>query len=274
VGKYIQMLGRGTRLDPHTGKFSFQVLDFVGLCKRMCDDGKGTKKKNKKVVTGGGGGGGGGGGEPQGHFIVDNPDPEHQIQRVRVHEGAVEVIDNIPVEEARSIFEAAVENADNPAIVSLKKKLAQQEDYEPTLDEVETVEAWVSKPKIWLDEGSLQRIYDYPAGSVWDFFLHVLGKRRIPEPFERVETGYDNYIRSAEFNDGQVQTLRQIKDVFLAALRERGEVGVEGIFGNPIYEQIIGNYDEVNGRFDGRLDEVIQTMQKSFKLPQLTRGAT
>lgn len=40
----------------------------------MNDDGKGTKKKNKKVITGGGGGGGGGH-EPQGHFIVDNPDP-------------------------------------------------------------------------------------------------------------------------------------------------------------------------------------------------------
>ncbi|MBI5418227.1 hypothetical protein HZA55_09855 [Candidatus Poribacteria bacterium] len=32
VGKYIQMLGRGTRLDPKTGKFSFKVLDFVDLC--------------------------------------------------------------------------------------------------------------------------------------------------------------------------------------------------------------------------------------------------
>jgi len=27
VGKYIQMIGRGTRLDPKTGKFSFQILD-------------------------------------------------------------------------------------------------------------------------------------------------------------------------------------------------------------------------------------------------------
>ena len=74
VGKYIQMLGRGTRLDPKTGKFSFQVLDFVGLCKRMNDNGKGTEKKNEKVIAGGSGGGGGGG-EPEGYFIVDNPDP-------------------------------------------------------------------------------------------------------------------------------------------------------------------------------------------------------
>jgi hypothetical protein len=273
VGKYIQMLGRGTRLDPKTGKFSFQVLDFVGLCKRMNDDGKGTKKKNKKVVTGGGNGGGGGGGEPQGHFIVDNPDPEHQIQRVRIHEGAVEVIDNIPIEEARRIFETAVENPDNTTIASLKQKLDQQADYEPTPAEVEAVENWVSKPKIWLDEGNLQRMYDYPAGSVWDFFLHVLGKRRIPGPLERIEAGYDSYIRSAEFTDAQVEKLRQVKEVFLAALQECGEVNAESIFGNPIYEQIIGNYDDVNRLFDGRLVEVIQSMQENFHLPQLTRRA-
>ena len=58
VAKYLQMLGRGTRLDPKTGKFSFQILDFVGLCKRMDDNGKGTPKANEKVVTGGANGGG------------------------------------------------------------------------------------------------------------------------------------------------------------------------------------------------------------------------
>ena len=49
VGKYIQMLGRGTRLDPKTGKFSFQVLDFVGLCKRMNDNGKGPRRRTQKL---------------------------------------------------------------------------------------------------------------------------------------------------------------------------------------------------------------------------------
>lgn len=267
VGKYIQMLGRGTRLDPKTGKFSFQVLDFVGLCKRMNDNGKGTEKKNKKVVTGTGGGGGGGGGEPEGYFIVDNPDPEHQIQRVRIHEG-VRTVENIPIDDAKRIFEAAVEKPDNPAIVSLKQKLAEQPDYEPTPEEVEAVEDWVSKPEIWLDEGNLQRIYDYPAGSVLDFFLHVLGKRRIPTPIERVQNGYETYIRGAQFTDAQVERLRRIKDVFLAALQERGEIDVQSIFGNPIYEQIIGTYEEVNRLFDGRLDEVAQEMSKHFQLPR------
>ena len=46
----FQTLGRGTRLDPKSGKFSFTVLDFVGLCPRMEDNGLGTLKENKKVV--------------------------------------------------------------------------------------------------------------------------------------------------------------------------------------------------------------------------------
>jgi type I restriction enzyme R subunit len=231
----------------------------------MEDNGKGTEKKNKKVVTGTGGGGGGG--EPEGYFIVDNPDPEHQIQRVKVHEG-VRVVENIPIEEAKLIFEAAVEKPDNSAIVSLKQKLDEQADYEPTLDEIEAVEDWVSKPEIWLDEGNLQRMYDYPAGSVLDFFLHVLGKRRIPTPLQRIQVGYENYILSAEFSDAQVEKLRQIKDVFLAALQERGEVDVYSIFGNPIYENIIGTYEEVNRLFDGQLDEIVKTMCNCFILPR------
>jgi type I site-specific restriction endonuclease len=269
VGKYIQMLGRGTRLDPKTGKFSFQILDFVGLCKRMGDNGKGTEKKNKKVVAGTGGGGGSGGGEPEGYFIVDNPDPEHQIQRVKVHEG-VRTIENIPIEEAKRIFEAAVDKPDNPDIVSLKQKLDERADYEPTPADIEAVEDWVTKPEIWLDEGNLQRIYDFPAGSVWDFFLHVLGKRRIPTPLQRVQTGYENYIRSAEFTDAQVHVLELIKDVFVSTLSEHGTVDAQSIFQNPIYESIIGTYDEVNRAFDGKMDEVIKTMSDSFKL---TRAA-
>lgn len=37
VGNCLQMVGRGTRLDPKTGKFSFTILDLVGLCARMTD---------------------------------------------------------------------------------------------------------------------------------------------------------------------------------------------------------------------------------------------
>ena len=99
VGKYLQMLGRGTRLDPKTGKFSFTILDFVKLCERMQDNGKGTPRRNTKVVTGRGGadGGGGGGGGIVVDGLLDNPDPANLIQRAIVADGNVKIIDNIPV---------------------------------------------------------------------------------------------------------------------------------------------------------------------------------
>lgn len=266
VGKYIQMMGRGTRLDPKTGKFSFQVLDFVGLCKRMGDNGKGTAKQNKKVVTGGGGGGQPPGPGPRGeYFIVDNPDPGHLIQRVHVHEGAVEVVDNIPVEEARRIFEEAVNNPDNPAIASLKKKLEEKKDYEPTPEDIATVEDWVTKPKIWLDEGTLQRMYDYPAGSILDFFLHVLGRKTIPTAQERIETGYEHFISSADFTEEQVRILKKIKSVFASNLSSHGTVDARSIFQNPIYEKIIGSYEGVNRKFEGKIDDVIDQLAACFR---------
>src|SRR5437667_2303692 len=111
VGKYIQMLGRGTRLDPKTGKFSFTILDFVKLCERMKDNGKGTPKPNIKVVTGGGsGGGGGGGGGIVVDGILDNPDPANLIQRAIVTDGNEKIIDNIPVAKARELFEQGVKS--------------------------------------------------------------------------------------------------------------------------------------------------------------------
>ena len=273
VGKYIQMLGRGTRLDPRTGKFSFQVLDFVGLCKRMDDNGKGTIKKNKKIVTGKGGGGKPSPGPKGDYFIVDNPDPENLIQRIRIHEGAVEVVDNIPVEEARKIFEEAARDPDDPNINSLKQVLDVKVEYDPTPEDIASIEEWAGKPKIWLDEGQLQRIYDYPAGSVWDFFLHAIGKRTIPTPRERIEVGYEQFIASADFSDEQVRILKKIKSVFASNLSSHGQVDVRSIFQNPIYERIIGSYDEVNRKFDGRLDDVIKAMQGNFKISRITRDA-
>jgi len=102
----------------------------------------------------------------------------------------------------------------------------------------------------------------------------VLGKRRIPTPFERVQNGYEVFIQGAQFSDPQIQTLRRIKDIFLAVLQENGRIDVQTIFGDPIYEQIIGSYDEVNRLFDGGLDAVVEAMQQNFHLPQLTQGAT
>ena len=271
VGKYIQMLGRGTRLDHKTGKFSFQVLDFVGLCKRMEDNGKGTLKENKKIVKMGDSASGGGQDNPEptgAYFIIDNPDPEHLIQRIQVHEGAVEVIDNLPIEEARRIFEEAARNPENPDVVSLKKKVEEEDGYEPSIDDLNMLEEWAKNPQIFLDEPTLQKVFDYPAGTVWDFFLHVLNKKQIPSPEQRIHAGYDSYVSSAAFSDEQVRILKKIRDIFAANLSSQGKVDARTIFGNPVYEQILGgNFDSVNRKFNGKLDAVIMALTKSFQLP-------
>ena len=131
------MIGRGTRLDPKTGKFSFQILDFVGLCKRMEDNGKGTLKENSKVVKAG---------KPKPkvagpinpkgeYFLIDNADPAHLIQWVEIHGNTIVIKDNIPIEEAKRIFEEELNKSKEPVIVDLKEK-AQQADYQPTEEEL------------------------------------------------------------------------------------------------------------------------------------------
>lgn len=269
VGKYIQMIGRGTRLDPKTGKFSFKVLDFVGLCARMEDNGKGSPKENKKIVTGKEGNGGGeGGGNGPGRIdgIIDNPDPKHLIQRVFINDGVVKIIDNIPIPEARKLFEEGVKSTQDPRLALLRRKAWENKEYEPTDEELELIREWASRPEIYLDEQQLQRIYDFPAGSIWDFFLDVLGIRKIPTTTERIEMGFETYVALYNFTPQQVIVLQKIKDVFIANLSSRGVIDLDAIFANPIYARLIGRFDEVNQQFDGRLRDVIEEMWRSFQL--------
>jgi hypothetical protein len=109
-------------------------------------------------------------------------------------------------------------------------------------------------------------IYDFPAGSIWDFFLDVLGIRKIPTTTERIEIGFETYISMYNFSSQQVTVLRRIKDVFIANLSSRGVIDLDTIFANPIYSRLIGRFEEVNQQFDGRLKEVIEEMRGSFKL--------
>lgn len=266
VGKYIQMLGRGTRLDPKTGKFSFTILDFVKLCERMRDDGKGTPNPNIKVVTGGeGGGGGGGGGGIVIDGILDNPDPANLIQRAVVTAGSVKIIDNIPIAKARELFEQGVKSTQDPRIAELRRKAWENKDYEPTEEELAAVKAWAASPDIILTEEQLQRIYEFPAGSVWDFFLAVLGVKKIPTTRERIDAGFESYIRLYNFTPDQTEALGKIKDAFVANLSSQGRVDLAAIFANPIYARLIGSFEEINRRFDGRLKEIVAEMQKAFK---------
>jgi len=265
VGKYIQMIGRGTRLDPKTGKFSFQILDFVGLCKRMEDNGKGTLKENKKVVkpgekkpqTGGVV-------NPKGeYFLIDNPDPANMIQRVEIHGDSIVIKDNIPIEKAKRIFEEELRQSQEPVMVELKEK-AQHPEYQPTEEELAKFIQWLSLPNTFMDEGHLQKMYDYPEGTAWDFLLHALGKKKIPTPKERIEKNYLSYIHTYNFTDEQIVILKKIKDVFASNLASRRDININDIFGNPIYERLIGSYDSINQKFDGKFNLVINDLKQTF----------
>ncbi len=264
VGKYIQMIGRGTRLDPKTGKFSFQILDFVGLCKRMEDNGKGTLKENKKIVKSGKKAKKKGPVNPKGeYFLIDNPDPANMIQRVEIHGDSIIIKDNIPIAEAKRIFEEELRKSQEPVMVELKEK-ALQPEYQPTEEELTNFIQWLSMPNTFMDEGHLQKMYDYPEGSAWDFLLHALGKKKIPTPKERIEKNYLSYIHTYNFTDEQIVILKKVKDVFASNVASKREIDVKDIFGNPIYERLIGSYDSINSKFDGNLNLVINDLKNTF----------
>lgn len=266
VGKYIQMVGRGTRLDPKTGKFSFTVLDFVGLCKRMEDNGKGTLKENVKVVKPGDQ-------KPKSpgvpplkgdYFLIDNPDPAHLIQRVEIHGDAIKVVDNLPIEEAKRIFEEELKKTQEPVMTDLKKK-AEQADYQPTEEELAKFVDWLKKPNTFLDEGHLQKMYDFPEGSSWDFLLHALGKKKIPTPKERIEKNYLSYIHTYDFTDEQIVVLKKIKDIFASNIASKREIDTKIIFGNPIYERLIGgSFEDINKKFEGKFNIVMNNLKMTF----------
>jgi type I site-specific restriction endonuclease len=270
VSKYIQMLGRGTRLDPKTGKFSFKVLDFVGLCKRMEDNGRGTLKENKKVVFMPGGTTSQGQGSGK-HWnleqgIIDNPDPENLIQRVSIHGDKIKVIDNIPIEEAKKIFEGEIDNTKKTEIIKIGEKVKENPEYEPTEKEIENIKDLIKNPEIYLDEGQLQKIYDYPQGTVWDFFLHAFGIKKIPGVKERIEVGFNNYVSTYNFTDEQIKTLRRIKDIFIANKLEKRDITVDDIFSNPIFEKIVGSREDVEKMFDNKFGKIIDDIEGSIKL--------
>jgi type I site-specific restriction endonuclease len=271
VGKYIQMLGRGTRLDPRTGKFSFKVIDFVGLCKNMEDNGKGTLKENKKVIVNPGGttrqgtGGGGHGGRNTG--LIDNPDPANMIQRIYLHDDTIQIIDNIPIDEARRIFEEEIQNTTIAAINQIKENAKTDNNYEPTESEIDTLNAWSRNPEVFLDEGQLRKIYGFEQGSIWDFFLHGTGIKKIPTPRERIEKGYESYIKTYNFNDDQILVLQKIKGVVSANIADKKRISPQEIFDNPFYARAIGcDYQEVNQLFDNRFSSVFNELQTTFRI--------
>ena len=177
----------------------------------------------------------------------------------------MKIIDNIPIGEARKLFEEGVKSTQDPRIALLKRKAWENKDYEPTEEELSFIKEWIGKPEIYLNEEQLQRIYDFPPGSIWDFFLDVLGIKKVPTNEERIEMGFETYISLYNFSSEQVEVLRRIKNVFAANISSHGKIDIEAIFANPIYSRLIGQFDEVNEKFEGHLKEVVAEMERSFR---------
>jgi hypothetical protein len=108
-------------------------------------------------------------------------------------------------------------------------------------------------------------LYEFPGGSVWDFFLAVLGVKKIPTTRERIESGFETYLQLYNFTIEQTDALRKIKDAFVANLSSQGRIDLDAIFANPIYARLIGSFEEINAKFDGQLREVVDNMRASFK---------
>lgn len=207
---------------------------------------------------------GGGVVNPKGdYYLIDNPDPANLIQRVEILGDSIIIKDNIPIEEAKRIFEEELNKSQEPVMVELKQK-AQQPEYQPTEEELDRFIQWLSLPNTFMAEGHLQRMYDYPEGSAWDFLLHALGKKKIPTPKERIEKNYLSYIHTYDFTDEQIVILKKIKDVFASNIASKKDIDIRDIFGNPIYERIIGSYEDINSKFDGEFSEIIQDMKNTL----------
>ncbi len=169
--------------------------------------------------------------------------------------------------EQQKIFEEELEKNATPEVIEIKKKARIDENYEPSEKEIEEIKKWTKNPKVYLDEGQLQKVYNFKQGSMWDFFLHALKIRKIPTPKERVEKGFESYIRTYNFSDKQTQILRGMKDIVSANISEKKKTTAQEVFNNPVYARIIGaDYQDINQIFDNRFPQVFEELQTTFKI--------
>jgi hypothetical protein len=75
---------------------------------------------------------------------------------------------------------------------------------------------------------------------------------------------FESSLALYNFSDVQSVALGKIKDAFVANLSSHGRVDIDAIFANPIYARLIGNFEDINRKFDGHLREIVEGMQGSF----------
>jgi len=209
-------------------------------------------------------GGGDGPRPPTKWVFIPNPDPANLIQRVWIHGDKIKVIDNIPMEEARKMFEDEAKKVTREDVLVLKRKVEETPDYEPEDKDLEILKEWAKNPEIYLDEEQLKRIYNYPQGSIWDFFLHAIGIRKIPSVEERIEKGFEEYIKTYNFTDEQIKILERIKSILAKNYIKNKRLASDDIFSSPIYEQIVGRKEELNKLFSGSFGKILEDLETTI----------
>ena len=101
------------------------------------------------------------------------------------------------------------------------------------------IKQWINDLDMYLSEENLQRIYDFPGGSTWDFFLHVLGVKKFPTTIERIEQGFKPILTYTTSQLTRKDILEAIKDVFVANISSHGKIDVDMIFANPVYAHLM-----------------------------------
>ena len=52
--------------------------------------------------------------------------------------------------------------------------------------------------------------------------------------------------------------------MFASNIQNKGNFNISDIFGNPIYERLIGSYTKVNSIFDGKFNNVLRELDEVF----------
>ncbi len=137
-------------------------------------------------------------------------------------------------------------------MLEIKKKIEKMPEYLPEDKDLEILKDWAKNPEIYLDEEQLKKIYNYPQGNIWDFFLYAIGKREIPSLEERIKKGFSEYIRTYNFSDEQIKILDRIKKILAQNYINNGRLVSNDIFSSPIYEKIVGRKEDLEKIFFGQ----------------------
>ncbi len=74
-------------------------------------------------------------------------------------------------------------------------------------------------------------------------------------------------MKTYNFNDEQIQILRDVKDIFVANIAEKRKTNPRDLFDNPVYSHLLGgDYREINQKFKDRLPQVFEELQNTFKV--------